>query len=111
MYIKHYVDKSHAGVMVSCHGSAWTGPPVQVSSQFMPPRFVGGRVRGDVAAVRIRFADGTTETLQPTRGYVLYAAPLDRLTKATGAIAAEGLDGDGRVVGRVSFEPPPRTGG
>ncbi len=71
----------------------------------LPARLVG-RVRSDVVAVRIRFADGTTTTLRPTRGYVLYAAPREHLSAATGAVAAEGLRRDGSVVARLSFVPP-----
>ena len=108
MYIKHFVDRQHTGVMVGCKGRAWTGPALQLSSQFLPPRFIAGRVRIDIDAVRVRFADGTATTLRPTRGYVLYATPPDRLTEARGAVSAEGLNADGGVVARQSFRPPTR---
>jgi hypothetical protein len=108
MFIKHFVDRQHTGVMVSCNGPNWTGSALQLSSQFLPPRFIGGRVRPDVKTVRIRFADGSTTTLTPTRGYILWAAPQERLQAATGAVAAEGLRADGTVVARQSFEPPKR---
>jgi hypothetical protein len=110
-YIKHFVDRRHTGVGLSCKGAGWTGPPIQVYSQFQPVRFVGGRVRDDVKTVRIHFADRTTVTLQPKRGYVLYAVPAERLTEARRAVAADGLDKTGRVVGQMSFEPPSQAGG
>jgi hypothetical protein len=108
MYVRHFVDRHHSGVMTGCRGHGWTGQAVQVGSEFQPPRFVSGRVRPDVRKVRIRFADGSSTTLTPTRGYVLWAAPADRLTERRRAVAAEGLNAQGRVVGRQSFTPPPR---
>lgn len=107
-FVKHFVDRRHTGVGVSCKGKRWTGPAVQVYSQFQPPRFVSGRVREDVKTVRIHFADGATTTLTPRRGYVLFAVPPERLTEARAATGAEGLDAAGRVIGRTSFKPPPR---
>jgi hypothetical protein len=108
MYIKHFVDVRHAGTSVSCGKRTWAGRPLQLSSQFQPPRFIGGRVRDDVKTVRIRFADGTSATLTPTRGYVLWAASAERLDAKNAAVGAEGLNESGKVVGRVSFEPPKR---
>ncbi len=106
-FTKHFVDRRHTGVGVSCTGRQWTGPPVQVYSQFQPPRFVSGRVRDDVKTVRIRFADGGMTMLKPKRGYVLFAVPAERLTEARAATGADGLDASGRVIGRTSFKPPP----
>jgi hypothetical protein len=108
MYIKHFVDAQHAGMSLSCGKRTWDGRPLQLSSQFQPPRFVGGRVREDVKMVRIRFADGTSATLTPTRGYVLWAASAEQLVPENAAVRAEGLDESGKVVGRVSFKPPER---
>lgn len=95
-------------MMVACGRSGWSGPPLQLTSQSRPPRFVGGRVRDDVASVRLHFADASSETLRPVRGYVLYAAPADRLSAERGVVAAQGLDAEGRVVGEMSFRPPRR---
>jgi hypothetical protein len=108
MYIKHFVDAHHAGTSLSCGERTWDGRPLQVSSQFQPPRFIGGRVREDVKMVRIRFADGTSATLTPKRGYVLWAASAEQLVPENAAVGAEGLDESGKVVGRVSFKPPDR---
>jgi hypothetical protein len=104
LYVKSYVDEHHGGVSTSCRGSAWTGPPLQLGTNF--GRFLDGRVRDDVETVRLRFADGATETLRPTRGYVLYALPEDRLREARALVAAEGLSAGGRVIGEMSFKPP-----
>jgi hypothetical protein len=111
MYIKHFVDERHAGMSLSCGKGTWAGRALQLSSQFLPPRFVGGRVREDVKTVRINFADGDSTTLTPERGYVLWAAPPERLSSDRAAVGAEGLDADGKVVGEMSFKPPrPATG-
>jgi hypothetical protein len=71
-----------------------------------PPRFVEGRVRSDIKTVRIRFADGTSSPVTPTRGYVLWAASKRQLAPQRAAVGAEGLDANGNVVGRMSFRPP-----
>ena len=98
MYVKHFVSKSVAGVMEGCHARAWTGPPVQLGPDL---NFVSGRVRSDVAEVRLRFETGPTATLQPTRGYVLGVLPTGRRL-----VSVEGLARDGHVVGRQRFPPP-----
>jgi hypothetical protein len=79
---------------------------LQLGSQFQGPRVVDGRVRDDVETVRIRFADGSSVDLKPTRGYVLWAAQAAHLEPEQAAVGAVGLDGAGAVVGEVSFRPP-----
>jgi len=106
MYVKHFIDRRHAGRATSCTAPTWTGPAIQLSTQFQPPRFVSGRVRSDVQKLRIRFADGSATTLTPTRGYILWAAPEDHVDKTTGAVGAEGLGADGSVIARQSLKPP-----
>jgi hypothetical protein len=106
MYVKHFVDRQHTGVGTSCAAPTWTGPALQLSTQFQPPRFVSGRVRSDIQKVRIRFADGSATTLTPTRGYILWAAPEDRLDETTAVVGADGLGANGSVVARQSLRPP-----
>ncbi len=106
MYVKHFFDRQHAGVGISCDGPSWTGTALQLSADFLPPRFIGGRVRSDVQKVRIRFADGSATTLTPTRGYILWAVPKEHWGETAGAVEAEGLRADGSVVARESLEPP-----
>jgi hypothetical protein len=108
MFIKHFVDRGQAGVMVGCAARRWKGQPLQLSSVSFPPRFIGGRVRPDVRTVRIRFADGSSTALRPTRGYVLWAASAKHLTSATAAVGADGLGANETVVGFQSFKPPRR---
>lgn len=109
-FVKHFVDRQHTGIGTSCKAKEWTGPAVQIYSQFRPPRFVSGRVRADVETVRIRFADGATTLVTPKRGHVLYAVPAEHLTEASAATGAEGLDEAGRIIGRTSFLPPAGRG-
>ena len=97
LYVKTYVDVHAAGVMISCHGTAWQGPAVQLQAG-NPPLFVSGRVRNDVATVRLVYSDGTTETLHPIAGgYVLaVVAPASRRKTL---VRIEGLGANGSVVG------------
>jgi hypothetical protein len=108
LYTKHFIDSQHRGFGVSCSGPNWTGQALQLGSDASPPRFIDGRVRPDIKKVRIRFADGSTILLIPTRGYVLWAASPQHLDEATGAVEAEGLRADGTVVAHESFKPPRR---
>jgi hypothetical protein len=108
MYIKHFFNARHAGVGVRCSEREWTGGPVQVSPVSEPRVFVGGRVRQDVVTLRIRFADGRTATVTPTRGYVLWAASAQQLESGKQAVSAEGLDARGKVIDTVAFTSPSR---
>ena len=53
MYVKHFVTVHVAGAMEGCQGPAWTGPPLRLSTDL---NFLSGRVRSDVATVRLNFA-------------------------------------------------------
>jgi hypothetical protein len=111
-FLKTFVDDRHTGVTTSCSPPGWTGAPVQLRVGWSPGRFVNGRVRDDVKAVRIRFGDGESVSVEPRRGYVLYAMPAEHLTEGRLPIAADGLDASGNVVGTASFPPfPPPRGG
>jgi hypothetical protein len=106
MFLKHFLDEQHTGVMVGCHSQVWSGPAVQLGGQFEPPRLVSGRVHSDVTTVRIRFADGSSTTLTPTRGYVLWAVPEEHRVPDRLPVEASGLRDDGTVVGRQDLGPP-----
>jgi hypothetical protein len=99
MYVKHFVTVHIAGSMEGCQGRKWSGPPLGLSAD---PNFLSGRVRGDVATVRLHYASGPPTTLEPTRGYVLLTIPAGRKP-----VSADGLAKSGRVVGHMSFLPPP----
>jgi hypothetical protein len=105
-FTKHYVDESHAGVGVQCHGPVWSGPLVQLGMGWSPPRFISGRVHDDVKAVRIRFGDGSATRLVPTRGYILWAVPEKYFEPARAPIAAEGLGANNAVIARQRLGPP-----
>jgi hypothetical protein len=91
--------------MVGCQGLVWRGQPLQLSTDSSPPLFVSGRVRSDVAAVRLRYADGSTSTVRPKRGYVLVAVSRGHLQPGHEVIAADGYARGGRRVGHESFRP------
>jgi hypothetical protein len=105
MYVRHFVSKRATGVMVGCQGLVWRGQPLQLSTDSSPPLFVSGRVRSDVAAVRLRYADGSTSTVRPKRGYVLVAVSGGHLQPGHEVIAADGYARGGRRVGHESFRP------
>jgi hypothetical protein len=108
VYVKHYFSKFAAGVMEGCHSTTWQGPPVQLETSSFPVIFIDGRVRNDVARVRIVFADGSTTTIAPTRGYVL--AVLDRAhqTFARRPVRFVGLGDSGAVLGTQKLPRPPK---
>jgi hypothetical protein len=107
MYVRHFISKRVAGMLVGCQGRTWTGGAVQLSTESSPALFVSGRARSDVAVVRLRYADGSTSTLRPTRGYVLGAIAPRHLQPGHDVIGADGLARDGHTVGRESFHRPP----
>jgi hypothetical protein len=100
MYVKHFVSIRIAGAMEGCQARKWSGPPLRLSAD---PNFLSGRVRSDVATVRLHYAGGAPSTLRPTRGYVLVTIPSGRKL-----LSADGLAKDGRIVGHMSFLPPPK---
>ena len=105
VFIKEFVDRQHGGVGVDCQEPTWTGSPLQVGTAWSPPRFVTGRVRSDVKTVRIRLADGSSVTLTPTRGHILWAVPRE----GREPLSIVGLDEDGTVLVRQSLQPPEPT--
>jgi len=102
VFVTEHVDAQHSGVSANCNRPTWADGALEVSSAF-PPHFVEGRVRSDVKTVRIRFADGSSTDVTPTRGYVLWAAPEANLDHAKRATEVVGLRGDGSEVARRSL--------
>lgn len=90
MFVKHFIDRQHAGVMTGCERPRWRQGPLELSGG---TPFISGRVRQDVTLVRMRFADGSSKTVRPRRGYVL-------VVSVSELVVAEGLGADGRVIGR-----------
>jgi hypothetical protein len=77
----------------------------ELSTNGNPAQFVTGRVRGDVAALELTFADGERVRTSPTRGFVLYAVPRAHLAKGHELIAATARGADGKILGSESFRP------
>lgn len=105
LYVRHYYNAHAAGVTVGCNGPKWIGSPLQLSTDGLPARFVSGRVRADIATIKLRYADGTATTLSPTRGYVLHAVSAAHLQPGHELVAADGVGKDGRPVAHISFRP------
>jgi hypothetical protein len=104
MYLHLYESKYVQGTMVSCAGRTWRGPPLQLTGSSQG--FVAGRVRGDVATLVVRFADGGHATVAPTDGFVLYTIPRRHLAPGHQAVAAVGRNAAGDTVGTQPFPPP-----
>jgi hypothetical protein len=98
MYVKSYVSKRQAGTQEGCFARRWHGVPLQIGTNF---DFISGRVRSDVAFVRVDYVDGTSARLRPVRGYVLGVSH-GRPVRFTGYAAS------GRRVGVERIPPPPR---
>lgn len=109
-YVKQFLDRFNRGVGANCTAPTWSGRALQLSWDYSPTHFISGRVRPDIRAVRIRFADGTATMLSPKRGYVLWAASKNHLATRTAATTVEGLRANGTVVARQSLALPRREG-
>jgi hypothetical protein len=99
MYVKAYVSRRQAGAQEGCFAGGWKGVPLQIGTNFV---FISGRVRSDVASVRVGYSDGSSSTLHPVRGYVLGVAR-GRVARFTGFSAS------GRRVGVERIPQPPKT--
>ena len=69
------------GTMISCTEPDWKRYPVMLNTYGNPGEFVMGQVRRDLVRIEIGYADGTTTTVAPTRGYVLYEIPAEHIVK------------------------------
>jgi hypothetical protein len=107
LFVTEHVDAQHAGGSEDCNRPTWANGPLEVTAGF-PPHFVEGRVRADVKTVRIRFADGSSRDVTPTRGFVLWATPAANLKPGRQPTEVIGLRADGSEVGRSSLEAPTR---
>jgi hypothetical protein len=104
MYVKTYLDMHNAGVSIGCRPTTWQGNPVQLS---VWSEFISGRVRGDVAAVRLEYVQGKATIVRPTRGYVLVTLRPQHLERANRLVRIVGLNDSGAPVGIQKLPPPP----
>jgi hypothetical protein len=104
-YVRDLFGSAAPRVGMGCERPIWNGRALELGASWTPPRLVSGRVRPDVRRVRVRFADGSTTILTPTRGYVLWAVPREHIEPGHELVAFEGLDADGDVLGRQSWPP------
>ena len=108
MYVRWYRNRHARGNLSNCLDATATGSAVQLSTDGNPTQFVMGRVRGDVATVELRFADGARARVEPTQGFVLYAVLRAHLVNGHGLLAAVAHRADGKRLGSESFRPPKR---
>ena len=111
MFLRWRQSKHVGGTMEWCSAARWRGPPLQLTTMSNPPDFVAGGVRPDVAAVVVRFADGTQTTVAPTDGFVLYIVPRRHLARGHQVVGVAGRTSAGATVGTQSFRPPSRRAG
>ena len=109
-YVRTYFSKRATGEMVSCSSPASMGQPLQLGTSGDPWQFIEGRVRADVATVKVTFADGATMTVKPIQGFVLAVIPRRQLVKGAEVSRASGYNAAGRKVGSESLRPPKRSG-
>ena len=93
----------------SCVGADWRVAPLRVGPQGNPPLFLSGRARSDIAHIRLRYADGDTEGIEPGQfGYVLQALPAEHRAAGSELVELVGLDERGEVVDRIKLQPMQR---
>jgi hypothetical protein len=107
MYLRYYHSKRVRGVMQTCAGPTWHGPALQLDALSYQAEFVEGRVRADVTAVVLRFADGEHATVAPTEGFILYTVPRKHLAPSHRLVAAAARNAAGATVATQTFPAPP----
>jgi hypothetical protein len=105
-YVRTYFSKHATGEMVSCSSPAPMAQPLELGTSGNPWQFIEGRVRADVATVKVTYADGATMTVKPIEGFVLAVIPRQHLAKGTQVTGATGYNSEGRKVGSESLRPP-----
>ena len=58
-----------------------------------------------VAKAVLNYEDGTSDTIVPTEGYVLFEISPDHYPRGQRPVRIVGYDGQGREVGRSPFNP------
>jgi hypothetical protein len=104
-YVRTYFSKRASGVMISCHPAAWQGTSLQLG---VMSDFYYGRVRSDIASVRVDYRGGGSTTLRPTHGYILATLPEAHLTRDRPPMRFVGLGRNGRIIATERIPPPPK---
>ena len=103
-YVRYDTD-SATGSSADCREPTKDGRGLLLGTLGRQTQFVMGRVRGDVAEVELRFADGTRATIRPISGFVLYGIPPARVGIGHEVLEAVARDASGRRIGVESFRP------
>ena len=105
MFLRVRGSKHAGGTLQWCSAAKWRGSPLQLDGLSNPPDIVAGGVRGDVATVVLRFADGTQASVMPTEGFVLYVVPRAHLAKGHELVSAVARTAAGKTIGAEPFGP------
>jgi hypothetical protein len=103
-YVRYDTD-SATGSSADCREPTKDGRALLLGTLGRQTQFVMGRVRGDVAEVELRFADGTRATIRPISGFVLYGIPPARVGIGHEVLEAVARDALGKRIGVESFRP------
>jgi len=103
-YVRYDTD-SATGSSADCREPTKDGRGLLLGTLGRQTQFVMGRVRGDVAEVELRFADGTRATIRPISGFVLYGIPPARVGIGHEVLEAVARDASGKRIGVESFRP------
>jgi hypothetical protein len=103
-YVRYDTD-SATGSSADCREPTKDGRALLLGTLGRQTQFVMGRVRGDVAEVELRFADGTRATIRPISGFVLYGIPPARVGIGHEVLEAVARDASGKRIGVESFRP------
>jgi hypothetical protein len=106
-YVRYDTDSAN-GSSADCREPTKDGPALLLGTLGRPTQFVMGRVRGDVAEVELRFADGARGTIKPMSGFLLYGVAAARVGIRHEVVEAVARDAAGKRIGFESFRPPRR---
>ena len=86
------------------HDSFWPGPGAGPTH----PVILYGLVEPAVERIELRFQDGTRTVVRPQRSTIIYEIPIRQHAPGMRLVGARLLDGKGRVMRRIVFDPSTR---
>ena len=90
----------------ACIGKTWSYAPLRLGTIPDPPVFVYGRVRSDVRRLTLRYADGSSDEVEPRhRGYILLAVPETHRNANDQLVEIVGRSANDEIIGRLRLSP------
>ncbi|MGH2972141.1 MAG: hypothetical protein ACRDNM_00765 [Gaiellaceae bacterium] len=105
MYVRTYFNAHTGGTLETCAGLP-KATQLALSTDGQPTQIVTGQVAPKVAHVILNFADGSTQQIAPTDGYVLVALGHQHLQAGQTLVEAVAVDANGKVLARERLAPP-----